>query len=82
MKHRVCSCLQKQCKKIFQTTDECQSQKSKDLWIIRWIKLNDPVHCRDIQTPGCDVRAEKDGLFGVAEMKEHFRSLVLLLLPL
>ena len=51
-------------------------------WVVRRVVLNNPVHARNIQSSCCDVCAEKDTRFGVAELEERVCSLLLLLFAL
>jgi len=53
-----------------------------DLWIIWWIKLDNPIDLRNIKTTSSNISAQKNCFFGIAEMEECFCSLVLLLLAL
>ncbi len=46
-----------------------------------WVELHDPVHCWDIQSPCCHVRAQQHALLQLSELVEGSRSLLLLLLP-
>jgi hypothetical protein len=50
--------------------------------VIRRVKLDDPVDLGDIETSRCDVCAEENTGWGVAEFKEGVGSFLLLLLSL
>ena len=50
--------------------------------IVWGVKLYDPVHARDVQTPCRDIGAEKDARFCVAKFKKCVRALLLLLFAL
>lgn len=50
--------------------------------IIWRVELHDPIDFGDIQASCCDVGAEQDAGFGVAEFEERVGSFLLLLLSL
>lgn len=50
--------------------------------VIWGVELNDPVYSGNVETTGCDVCAEKDTGFGVAELEERVCTLLLLLFTL
>ncbi len=52
------------------------------LRVVRRVELYDPVHVRDVQSPGGHVGAEQGALIGVAVLEEGRRALGLLLLAL
>jgi len=54
----------------------------KDLWIIWWIILDNPVNFWNIETTSGNIGAEQDCFLGIAEMEECLCSFILLLLAL
>ncbi len=52
------------------------------LRVIRWVKLDNPVHIGDVQPAGSYVRAQKGPRVSVAELEERCGALRLLLLAL
>ena len=61
---------------------QCLRQKNNNLWIVGWIKLDNPVDFWNVKTASSNICAQKNWFLGIAEMKERFCSLVLLLLAL
>lgn len=51
-------------------------------YIFRYINLYNPVNCREINTSGSDIRAEKCRLFLLYELEIDCCSFVLVLLPM
>ena len=49
-------------------------------WVIWWIKLDDPVYCRNIQTSRSNVCTQENTSRSVAEFKESVCTFLLLLL--
>ena len=52
------------------------------LWVIRRVKLNNPIHFWYIQSPSCHISAQQCARTGITKLKKCCSTFLLLLLPL